>query len=154
VAATVGLILRTIGQRAGIIGKIIVGLIGAAWSIVTYFVVPVIAFEGLGPFQAMKRSGSLLRQTWGEALLSNLSLGLVFFALALIGLLPLILVALTLNVVLIIAVVAILVVYWVILAILASAASTVLNAALYRYAIKGAISSEFPEQAIRDPWSL
>lgn len=48
VAATVGLILRTISERSGIVGKIIVGLIGAAWSILTYFVVPVIAFEGLG----------------------------------------------------------------------------------------------------------
>jgi hypothetical protein len=153
-AATVGLILRTIGQRAGVIGKIIVGLIGAAWSIVTYFVVPVIAFEGLGPFKAIKRSGSLLRQTWGEALLSNLGLGLIFVALALIGLVPLVLVALTQSVVLIIMMVVILAVYWLILAVLASAATTVLNAALYRYATKGAISSEFPEQAIRNPWSL
>lgn len=95
-----------------------------------------------------------MRHTWGEALLSNLSLGLVFLALALIGLVPLVLVALTQSTMLIIVVAIILIVYWVILAVLASAASTVLNAALYRYVTKGAISLEFPEQAIRNPWSL
>jgi len=50
VAATVGLILRIIGERSDVIGKLIIGLIGAGWSIATYFVVPIIAFEDVGPW--------------------------------------------------------------------------------------------------------
>src|SRR5947209_5536003 len=67
VTATVGLILRGIAERFGFLGRIIAGALGAAWGIVTYLVVPVLIFEKIGPWAAVKRSGSLLRQTWGEA---------------------------------------------------------------------------------------
>jgi hypothetical protein len=154
VAATVGLILRMISERSGVIGKVIIGLIGAGWSIATYFVVPIIAFEDVGPLQAIKRSLGLLRGTWGEGLLSNLGIGLIFFALALLGILPLILVVFTGNLWLIVAVGIAVIVYWVLLAVLASTASVVLLTALYRYATTGKISEEFPENAIKNPWEV
>src|SRR2546422_10298327 len=75
VTATVGLILRAIAERFGFIGRIIAGAFGAAWGIITYLVVPVLIFEKIGPWAAVKRSGSLLRQTWGEAAGGYLSLG-------------------------------------------------------------------------------
>ncbi|RYF86061.1 MAG: hypothetical protein EON98_04810 [Chitinophagaceae bacterium] len=58
-AATVGTILKAIQENAGIFGKIITGLIGIVWNIAVFFVVPVIAYEGLGPIAAFKRSSSL-----------------------------------------------------------------------------------------------
>src|SRR2546430_14490730 len=73
--ATVGLILRAIAERFGFIGRIIAGAFGAAWGIITYLVVPVLIFEKIGPWAGVKRSGSLLRQTWGEAAGGYLSLG-------------------------------------------------------------------------------
>ena len=66
-SATVGLVLQMISSRSGIVGKIVIGLIGLAWSVATYFVVPVIAFEQVGPIKAIKRSASVLKNSWGEA---------------------------------------------------------------------------------------
>src|SRR6266571_1096655 len=81
--ATVGLILRAIAERFGFLGRIIAGALGAAWGIITYLVVPVLIFEKIGPWAAVKRSGSLLRQTWGEAAGGYFSLGAIIVLLAL-----------------------------------------------------------------------
>lgn len=78
-AATVGTILKAIQENAGIVGKIITGLIGIVWNIAVFFVVPVIAYEGLGPIAAFKRSSQLMKQKWGESLAGTFSLGLVNF---------------------------------------------------------------------------
>lgn len=76
-AATVGMILRLISENLGSIGKIIIGLIGIVWSVATFFVVPVIAYENLGPIDAFKRSSSIMRQKWGERIGAGFSFGLV-----------------------------------------------------------------------------
>jgi hypothetical protein len=78
-AATVGTILKAIQENSGIIGKIITGIIGVVWNIAVFFVVPVIAYEGLGPVAAFKRSSQLMRQKWGESLAGTFSLGLISF---------------------------------------------------------------------------
>lgn len=78
-AATVGTILKAIQENSGVIGKIITGLIGIVWNVAVFFVVPVIAYEGLGPVAAFKRSSSLMRQKWGESLAGTFSLGLISF---------------------------------------------------------------------------
>jgi hypothetical protein len=78
-AATVGTILKAIQENSGIIGKIITGVIGVVWNIAVFFVVPVIAYEGLGPVAAFKRSSQLMRQKWGESLAGTFSLGLISF---------------------------------------------------------------------------
>lgn len=78
-AATVGTILRLIQDNLGWVGKIITALLGTAWSISTFFVVPVIAYEKLGPIDAFKRSVSLMREKWGESLGATFSFGIVQF---------------------------------------------------------------------------
>ena len=78
IAATVGMILRWISERAGIVGQIIIGIIGFAWNIATFLVVPVLAVEKVGPIEAIKRSAGLLRRTWGEQLVGNAGIGIVF----------------------------------------------------------------------------
>ncbi len=75
-AATVGMILKTIQERAGAIGGMITGLIGMVWGIATFFVVPVLAFEEVTPIQAVKRSASIIKEKWGESLGANFSFGL------------------------------------------------------------------------------
>lgn len=80
-AATVGTLLRLLQDNLGKIGKIIVGLIGVVWSIATFFVVPIIAYEKLGPLGAFKRSTQLMKEKWGESLSANFSFGLVQFVL-------------------------------------------------------------------------
>jgi len=157
VAATVGLILRAIEQRSGLIGKIIIGIIGIAWTIATYFVLPVLAFEKLTPFKAMKRSASVLKSSWGEALFSNLGIGLIFFLLALVGVVVMFLgiyliVVTSVLIGIVLCIVAVL--YWVFLAILSSAVHAVLMTALYRFATTGKTSMEFPSQILQNPWNV
>ncbi|MBK9012983.1 MAG: hypothetical protein IPM82_02275 [Saprospiraceae bacterium] len=77
-AATVGVVLKTLQENLGWIGKIIVGLIGMVWSIATYFVVPVLAFENLPPIEAVKRSGAIIKEKWGESLSANIGFGVFF----------------------------------------------------------------------------
>jgi hypothetical protein len=48
-----------------------------AWSIVTYFVVPVIVVEKAGPLTALTRSTQILRKTWGQSLTSNVGIGII-----------------------------------------------------------------------------
>jgi hypothetical protein len=76
-AATVGTLLRLLQDNLGKVGKIIISLIGVVWSITTFFVVPIIAYEKLGPLDAFKRSASMMKEKWGESLSARFSFGLV-----------------------------------------------------------------------------
>jgi hypothetical protein len=75
VAATVGMVLRAIHNRVGFLGKIIATLLGAAWSLATFFVVPVLVLEDRSMPESFKRSVSVLRDTWGETLVGGTTLG-------------------------------------------------------------------------------
>ena len=88
-AATVGTILRIIQEESGFIGKIITGIIGIVWNIATFFVVPVIAYEDLGPIAAFKRSSQLMKQKWGESLGTTFSFGLIQFLAMIVLIIPL-----------------------------------------------------------------
>tara|TARA_R110002095_G_scaffold184553_3_gene161739 strand:+ start:2617 stop:3465 length:849 start_codon:yes stop_codon:yes gene_type:complete len=79
VSATVGFILKLIESRSEKIGQIVAGLLGMAWSITTYFVIPVLVVEQQNPFEAMKRSVGILRKTWGESLVANFGIGMIVF---------------------------------------------------------------------------
>ena len=156
VAATVGLIIKAIQQRVGFIGKLIMGAIGVAWTIVTYFVVPVLIYEHVGPWGAVKRSASILKKSWGEALVGNLGLGAIF-ALAVIPGILLFVVGIyglvAWGVVAGIAIVVVAIVYLLMIGIIASAAQAVLVAALYRFATTGQVSEEFQGLAFDRPFT-
>lgn len=85
VSATVGVILRVIESRSERAGQIAAGLVGMAWSIATFFVVPVLVIEKAGPITAVKRSTSILRKTWGEAFSANFGIGVLTFLATLPG---------------------------------------------------------------------
>ena len=91
VSATVSVVLRAIEQRGGIIGRIVGSIAGMAWSVVTFLVLPVLVFEGIGPIAAVKRSGELFKHTWGENLMTNAGIGLIGLGAMLVGALPLVL---------------------------------------------------------------
>jgi hypothetical protein len=76
-AGIVGGILKIIQENAGSVGKIITGLVGIVWSIATFFVVPVIAYENLGPLAAFKKSALLMKEKWGESIGAGFSFGLI-----------------------------------------------------------------------------
>jgi hypothetical protein len=83
IASLVGLVIRSVEQRAGIVGSIVARLLGAGWAIATYFVIPVLAFEQVGPADAVRRSVATVRRSWGESLIGNVGLGIATFLLAL-----------------------------------------------------------------------
>ncbi len=80
-SATVGLILNVFSNNSKNKGRgksFIASILGAAWNVLTFLVVPVLAVEGLGPIEAVKRSWELLKGTWGEQISGKLSIGLIF----------------------------------------------------------------------------
>ncbi|MFM2340080.1 MAG: hypothetical protein RLZZ360_716 [Candidatus Parcubacteria bacterium] len=78
ISATVGMVLRTITERFDRLGRFITAFLGAAWGVLTYFVVPAIVLDNKPAIQAVKHSGTVFKQTWGESLITNISLGLIF----------------------------------------------------------------------------
>jgi hypothetical protein len=81
IAATVGIALRFLEDRLGTIGQFIVGLAGVAWSVATFLVVPVLVYRDIGPVDAVKESARLLKDTWGENIIANGGMGLIFMIL-------------------------------------------------------------------------
>lgn len=79
-AATIGMALKAIQDRAGFVGKIVVGLLGAAWSLATFFVAPVLVLEDAYIGDVLGRSVELFKQTWGETFVGGASLGIASFA--------------------------------------------------------------------------
>jgi hypothetical protein len=85
VSTTVGVISAAL-ESTGEIGAQIVGrLLNGAWSLITFLAVPVIAIEGTGPFETLRRSASLFRTRWAGQITGNLAIGGIVF---LIGMLP------------------------------------------------------------------
>src|SRR5262245_4882427 len=71
VSATVGVLLKIVENAHEKAGAIISAILGLAWSVMTFFVVPVLVVEKVGPFEAVQRSMAILRKTWGEALVGR-----------------------------------------------------------------------------------
>jgi hypothetical protein len=157
VSAVIGVLLRTVENAHKDAGRIVARLLGSAWTALTFFVVPVLVLDGVGPLKAIKRSTVTLKSTWGEALAANISLGFLAFllmlpvVLACAGVLvvarnsgngPLMAGALTAGVVLMVAVSAV-----------TSAADVVLKALLYNYATDRSVPADVDgalfEQAFR-----
>ncbi len=86
-AAVVGTILKAIQENSGVLGKVITGIIGIVWGVATFFVVPIIAYENVGPLEAFKRSSTMMKEKWGQSLGATFSFGLIqFIGIIIIGL--------------------------------------------------------------------
>ena len=153
VAATVGMILRTIEERMGVIGRIIMRIIGVAWALACYFVVPVLAFEDLTPIAAVKRSSKLFRDTWGEKVIGGFSFSLVSMVLMLPGI-GLFVVAIFLGGLkgLVIGF-AVMILYFLMLSVMMSAVQGIFNAALYRYACFKQVPPAFDANLVTAAWT-
>lgn len=78
VASTVGIILQAIEERVGTVGRIIVGLLGATWTVASFLVVPVLATRNVGPIEAVRESIALLKKSWGENVAGHVGFGVIF----------------------------------------------------------------------------
>lgn len=148
VAATVGLILRLIEERSEKVGRFVAGLLGTAWTVVTFLVVPVIVVEGKGPFGALKESTVLLKKTWGEQIVSNASFGLVFFVLSLPGIVLIILGFISASSPILITCLVLAVLYLMLLSLIHTALQAIFQTALYLYARDGEAPAAFQSDAL------
>ncbi|MBF0505118.1 MAG: hypothetical protein HQL14_08480 [Candidatus Omnitrophica bacterium] len=81
VSATIGLILKIMEDKHAVLTNIIIGIFGMLWSLATFLVVPVMVYENLGVSEAIKRSTSLFKSTWGERVGAGFSFGAIGFIL-------------------------------------------------------------------------
>jgi hypothetical protein len=155
ISATVGIILRRLSERSGLVGRIILGLIGMAWSLLTFFVVPIMIFENASVTDSIKKSGALFKKTWGENVIGQFSMGFLFFLLALLGLIPLIIgmsFVMAGSVALMIPFVGLAFLYWIMLAVISTSLNGIFLTALYNYASKGVVPAGFSEESIKGAW--
>jgi hypothetical protein len=156
VSVVVMTVIRAIQERFGIAGAILGGLAGAAWGVLTFLAIPVIAIEGTGPVATLKRCGNLVKSRWGEQITGVVAIGA---AVALFGILPGVLMifggvmlwattgvggAVLIAVGLVVLVIA---------ALIQQVLSTIFGVALYRYVAEekavGGFTSEELESAVR-----
>lgn len=83
-STVVGLVLSALENQAGIVGQIFGRLLAVGWSLITFLAAPVIALEGTGPFETLKRSGSLFKSRWGQQVTGNIAIGGAVFLFAIL----------------------------------------------------------------------
>ena len=85
--ATVTTILKLLQRKFGedsLVGSIIIGLVGWAWNILTFFSFPLMIINEIWPKDAIKQSGSLFKKTWGERAIIHVWVGLMFFFMSIV----------------------------------------------------------------------
>jgi hypothetical protein len=90
IATTVGLVLQLLRNMAkdNFLGQIAVSMVGGIWAYLTFFVVPVLVAEGVGPIEAFKRSKAMFTKTWGRQFAASFGFGLVYLLAGLIAAIP------------------------------------------------------------------
>jgi hypothetical protein len=153
ISATVGTLLRMLAERNSTLGRLVISLIGLAWNIATFLVLPILVIEDLGPLDAIKRSVSLLKKTWGEQLAGTIGLSFVFSLItigAFVASVPFIIISLTNQLYWLAIIIGILLIFGLsIVGLINGALSGIFTAAVYRYAVEGETSEYFPAELIQ-----
>jgi hypothetical protein len=142
VQATVSMVIRALEDR-GIGGQIVASLIGAGWAIVTFLTIPIIMLEDLGPIAALKRSGHLLKQSWGENIAAQFGFGLFGLLAMLPAILVIALAASSGSTAAVVLVGAVGVAWIVVVSLAVSALTGIYRTALYRFAVDGTAPPAF-----------
>ena len=153
ISTVVGAIIQTVQDRLGVAGVILGGLAGAAWAVLTFLAIPVIAIEGTGGFGTVRRCSELIRNRWGEQITGTVAIGLILFF---IGYLPATLI-LAGGIYLIVgaelvaigaAIAAIGLVALTVVAVIGKAVITIFGVALYRYVAEEKAVGNFTEEEL------
>jgi hypothetical protein len=150
VSASVGMILRAIEERSKLVGRIVAGLLGMAWGITSYLVIPILVNERKGPMEAFQESARLIKKTWGEELIGGFSFGLIFLALSLPAVLLIVGGVASGKGFLAIGFVAVAVIYVIALSVVQAALQGIFQAALYQYAKKGETPPGFDREVLNE----
>lgn len=149
-SATIGIILELIDTITRERFDILNSILGIAWSLATFFVIPVMVFEKRTPLNALKASAALFRQRWGEAIRGMVGIGLPIIIMGLIGLLVLIGATQVLPEAVVLSLFAIFIFYVIALVFLYSSLNSIYVAALYHFAATGEVKGGFSEKTIRN----
>jgi hypothetical protein len=155
--ATVNVVLQALRERAGAIGRILAGLGGMAWNLMTYFVVPLLLFEDQGIGASLKRSGGLFRKTWGESLVGQVGIGaagaVVTFLWLLVGMALMVALFSGFGIAGGITGLVILVLGIVVVSVIFTVAGAVYKTALYRYASDGHAGGTFQDDDLKHAYA-
>ncbi|XYK80342.1 MAG: DUF6159 family protein [Labrenzia sp.] len=152
VTAFVGWVLQLLESRLKGLMRFFINLLGAGWAVATYFAVPILVVDGVGPVTAIKRSVQAVRKTWGEALVGHIGLGALNFLILIVAM-PILMLGIfsfeqnpalgsglaTVGVTLIL-----------IGSVVVTTLSAILRAALYIYAVEGEMPLNFDSRLIRN----
>lgn len=149
VGGVVGVVVHQLQRRLPFLAR----MMGGAWAVVSYFALPVMVFEKVGPRQAVRRSKELIFQRWGETLGAYLGLGAVNGVLALLALLLLAgsgALSLSLASTLPLAVTGVvLALVALVVGIISSCLAHIFQAALYVYAMTNELPSGFQKEVLQ-----
>jgi hypothetical protein len=143
-SATVSLVLRSLEDRAGVVGRFAIGLVGMAWSLVTYLVVPILVLENVTVGAALRGSSALFKRTWGENVVGNAGVGLVSFLAALPGA-GVFAIGISSGGAAGVGLMVLGGAWLLLVAVVSSALSGIYQTALYRYAASGSVAPAFAE---------
>ena len=154
VVATIGVVLQVLQSllrdKLALLGGLLGGATVGLWGVATYFVVPVIVTEGVGPVKAVKRSSGILRRTWGESLIGSFGISLMLSVFLLpLGAVVAVLVKGVGRQVALVTLGAIGVLYALLLAVVFTTLSAIFRASMYSYATTGTAPNHMDAALLR-----
>jgi hypothetical protein len=147
--ASVNIIIRGLQERAGPLGDLLLGGIAVAWNLVTFLAIPVLALEGTGPIETLKRSAHIFRARWGEQVTGQFAIGAAVMVITIIPAAILVAIGIAIGgsaaLGITIAIAAVIVIVG---AIISTALSQIFAVALYRFAVGQGATGSFTEQEL------
>ncbi len=148
--ASVNVVIRALQERTGPLGDLLLGGIAIAWNLVTFLAIPVIALEGLGPIDTLKRSAGIFRERWGEQVTGQVSISAVVALASMIPAALLVAIGVLIGGAVAFRVfVGLAVVIVVVASIIGTALSQIFAVALYRYATGSGSTGAFSEATLQ-----
>jgi hypothetical protein len=149
ISSSVGMLLRIVEESFEFVGKIVSSVLGIAWSITSFLVIPILVIEKKAPSTAFKESAKLLKKTWGEQVIGNFSFGLVFLALSLPAWLLISVVVFSAQGMVSTVLITVTVIYIILLIIIQMALQAIFQTVLYQYARFNRVSGGFSNELLR-----
>lgn len=159
-AGVVGWIIRTLEQRLPLAGRIVMGLIGMAWSVAAVFVIPVIIQEHpqSNPIRILQQSALTLKRSWGEGLIGYVGFSAGSVVIFLCSLAPLLLAGAVAYALKSLTLILVAGVIWLLglllLAYVSGVAGHVYRCALYKYATEGVVPEPYNQDLLDMAWKV
>lgn len=148
-SASIGVILQSIAERSKLLGRIIVWALGSLWSILSFFVVPVLIMEDISLFGSLKKSALVIKKTWGEIIILDVGVSLFFMVIGLLAALVFVATLITANFILIVISGILLALFFILLSVISSVLDMIFKVVLYQFANTGTVPQGFSLDLMR-----